>query len=172
MNNIITAVFGGRREARARALYQYDYGIILQLIGPALPVAYEVHFSASLTGEAAVVIGDEDGVAIPDEYLTTAGTLYAWVYLHTGDSDGETRYTVTIPVTARAKPSDYQPTPVEQGVIQQAIAALNAGVKTVEDAVENIEVSIDAALAEAKASGDFDGPKGDPGDPGERNFPQ
>lgn len=172
MNNIIAAIFGGRREARTRALYQYDYGIILQLIGPALPVAYEVHFSASLTGEAAVVIGDEDGVAIPDEYLTTAGTLYAWVYLHTGDSDGETRYTVTIPVTARAKPSDYEPTPVEQSVITQAIAALNAGVKTVEDAVENIDQTVSDALQEAYDSGMFDGKagpqgeKGDKGDPG------
>ncbi len=132
MNNIISAVFGGRREARTAALFQWDYGIVLQFIGPALPVAYEVHFSKSLTGDAAVVIGDEDGVAIPDEYLTTAGTLYAWVYLHTGDSDGETRYTVTIPVTVRAKPTDYEPTPVEQGVIQQAIAALTAGVAAVE----------------------------------------
>jgi hypothetical protein len=168
MNNIITAVFGGRREARTRALYQWDYGIILQFIGPALPVVYEVHFSASPTGEAAVVIGDEDGVAIPDEYLTTAGILYAWVYLHTGDSDGETRYTVTIPVTFRAKPTDYEPTPVEQGVIQQAIAALNAGVKTVEDAVENIDQTVADALQAAKDSGEFDGPQGEKGDKGDK----
>jgi hypothetical protein len=167
MNNIIKAVFGGRREARTAALFQWDYGIILQFIGPALPVAYEVHFSASPTGEAAVVIGDEDGVAIPDEYLTKAGILFAWVYLHTGDSDGETRYTVTIPVTARAKPTDYEPTPVEQGVIQQAIAALNAGVKTVEDAVENIDQTVADALQAAKDSGDFDGPQGEQGPKGD-----
>ena len=168
MNNIITAVFGGRREARTAALFQWDYGIILQFIGPALPVAYEVHFSASPTGEAAVVIGDEDGVAIPDEYLTKAGILFAWVYLHTGDSDGETRYTVTIPVTARAKPTDYEPTPVEQGVIQQAIAALNAGVKTVEDAVESIDQTVADALQAAKDSGEFDGPQGEKGDKGDK----
>lgn len=171
MDNIIFATFGGTRSARTRAVYQYDYGQVLRFVGIALPESYEVHFCASPTGEASVSIGNAEGVAVPDEYLTDAGMVYAWVYLHSGANDGETRYSVTIPVLARAKPSDYEPTPVEQGVIQQAIAALNAGVAAVDAAVDGIDQTVSDALQAAKDSGEFDGPtgpKGDKGDPGEK----
>lgn len=132
MSNVTTAVFGCARSTCTAPLWQYDYGQILKIIGPELPAAYEVHFSNVQHGEAKTQIGTADGVAIPDEFLLNGGDVYAWIYLHTGESDGETEYMITIPVKPRAKPSDDPPTPEEQSAITQALAALHAGVEHVD----------------------------------------
>ena len=104
--NIITASFpAGERTATTRSLYQYDYGQILRFEGLELPQAYEVHFSDKpYSGEATTQIGNADGVTIPDAYLLNSGYVYAWIYLHTGEDDGETRYTIKIPVAGRSMP--------------------------------------------------------------------
>lgn len=165
-NNITLAVFGAYREVKTRALWQYDYGQVLRFTGLDLPDAYEVHFANSRTGSATTQIGDADGVIIPDIYLTTGQPVYAWLYLHTGPDDGETEYVVTIPVNPRAKPTDQEPTPVQQDAITQAIAALNAGVEDVHAAVDAIDQTVQDALQEAKDSGEFDGPQGPAGPQG------
>lgn len=137
MSNVVTAVFGASKVTRTRALYQWDYGQVLQFDGIELPSAYTVHFSnVGIGGEAKTMVGNADGVDIPDEYLTTGQTVYAWVYLHTGADDGETVYAVIIPVTQRPKPIDEPPTPAQQGAIDQAIAALNAGVEAAQEAAD------------------------------------
>ena len=130
MNNIVTAAFGGSRSARTRGLYQWDYGMVLQFTGLSLPSAYTVHFSNTpMSGTAKTQVGNADGVSIPDEYLTTGGNVYAWIFLHSGENDGYTCYMVTIPVTARPQPTEDAPTPVQRSVIDQAIAALNGGIQ-------------------------------------------
>lgn len=145
-SNIVTAAFGASRSARTRALHQWDYGQILQFAGLDLPNAYTVHFSnAGVGGEAKTMIGNADGVDIPDEYLTTGQPVYAWVFLHAGEDDGETVYSVIIPVTARPRPTEDAPTPQQQGLIDQAIAALNAGVQAAQDAAESVQdMSVEA----------------------------
>lgn len=137
MSNIITATFSGcQTTAWTTELYQWDYGRVLQFEGLDLPDAYEVHFSnAPVVGETITQIGNADGVTIPDQFFTTGETVYAWVYLHEGEDDGETVYTVTIPVNKRPQPSDDVPTPQEQSAIDQAIAALNVAVGKAEDAI-------------------------------------
>lgn len=128
-NHVIRAEFGQLKSARTRALYQWDYGIQLEFDGLNLPAVYEVHFANQIfSGEAKTTLGGPDGVLIPDEYLTTGETVYAWIYLHDGAEDGESVYTITIPVTRRPKQTEEEPTPVQQGLIDQAIAALNAAV--------------------------------------------
>lgn len=127
--NIVTATFGATRTARTRPLTRIDYGQILRFEGIELPNVYEVHFSNSLTEDAKTALGGPDGVMIPDEYLVSGKTVYAWVFLHTGADDGETRYTVTIPVEARPAVSDEPPTPEEHSVIGQLIGALETGVE-------------------------------------------
>ena len=140
VSNVVTAAFGASRTARTRALHQWDYGQILQLLGLNLPDAYTVHFSnVGVGGTAKTQVGNADGVDIPDEYLITGQPVYAWVYLHTGADDGETVYSVVIPVTARPQPTEEEPTPVQQGMIDQAIAALNAGVEAAEGAAQDAE---------------------------------
>lgn len=134
--NISTATFKCSKFARATPLYQYDYGQVLVFKGITLPTAYEVHFSNEQFGESTTQIGDENGVLIPYAYLTSGETVYAWVYLHTSEDDGETVYMVEIPVRKRASITDEQPTPEEQSAITQAIAALQSAVARTDSSAE------------------------------------
>ncbi len=158
----IDVAFGGARSAMARALYQYDYGQILRITDLTLPFAYEVHFADTKTGNSVTMIGNADGVEIPDACLLTSGNVYCWFYLHDTESDGETRYEVLIPILARAKPTNASPTPVQQDVIDQAIAALDAAVQQTGEDVIAAGASASAAAgsasdAEAWAVGERDG---------------
>ena len=162
----ITAVFRGQREARTASLYQYDYGQVLTISDLILPVTYEVHFGSSVSGPTVTMLGGPDGVAIPDILLTKPGKIYAWIYLHDGSSDGETEYLISIPVNERGSITDAEPTPVQQDIISQTIAALDAGVSEVEGIAAAIPGTVNDALAAAKASGEFDGPPGEPGPAG------
>ena len=158
----IDVAFGGARSAMARALYQYDYGQVLRITDLTLPFAYEVHFADTKTGNSVTMIGNADGVEIPDACLLTSGNVYCWFYLHDTESDGETRYEVLIPILSRAKPTNAAPTPVQQDVIDQAIAALDAAVQQTGEDVIAAGASASAAAgsasdAEAWAVGERDG---------------
>lgn len=144
--NIVTATFssGCRQVAADEKLWQWDQGQILQIVGLDLPDAYQVEFSNQpVRGSAAPMIGGTDGVEIPDVYLTTGKPVYAFLVLHAGEDDRETEYKITIPVNARPQPTDVQPTPEQQDVIDQLIAALNAGVEKAEDAAAAAEEARD-----------------------------
>lgn len=131
--NTVYADLSIRNTATTNPLWQWDYGQILKINGLDLPEAYQVHFSNDhVCGTSITMIGDADGVLIPDELLQTGMYVYAFIYLHEGDSDGETEYKITIPVSRRPQPSDEEPTPIEQSAIDQAIAALNAAVNKAE----------------------------------------
>lgn len=151
-DNVIKAVFASGRRVKTGPLWRYDHGIKLQPIGLELPENYEIHFSNSETGEAKTMLADANGAVIPAEYLIPGTEVYAWIYL-AGDSYGRTKAEIIIPVDAKARPTDQEPTPEQQPVIEQAIDALN-------DAVEAIPEEINDALAAAKASGEFDGEDG------------
>lgn len=151
-DNVIKAVFASGRRVKTAPLWRYDHGIRLQPIGLKLPDTYEMHFSNSKTGEATTVLADASGAVIPAEYLIPGTEVYAWIYL-VGDTYGRTRAEIIIPVDAKARPTDQEPTPEQESVLEQAIDALN-------DAVDGIPEQINTALAAAKASGEFDGEDG------------
>lgn len=156
-NDIVTAsLVRFRHDEKTRSLFQYDYGIKLKFVDVDLPPFYEVHFSNSPEiGTAKTSIGDENGVLIPDEYLRTGSYVYAWLFVHTGNDDGETVYKITIPVRKRPEPSDEQPTPQEQSVIEQAIAALNVAIERTSASEQNAAESAETAsqkASEASAS--------------------
>ena len=139
-NNIVTAVYAGGCYTRTEALVQYDYGQILHLSGFGLPAAFQVDFGTSRTqGETVQVIGALDYVSVPDALLQGAANIYAFIRLHTGADDGETVYVIEIPVVARPEITGEEPTPVEQDLIDQLIAALTAGVAAAEAAAAQIE---------------------------------
>ena len=156
INEIVMHLAHGRVN-RTGNLFQYDYGQKLVFLGVTLPMAYEVHFSNDEHGQSKTMIGDQTGVDIPDEFLLSGADIHVWVYLHESQDDGETVYHGIIGVIKRAKPTDQEPTPVQQSEIDQAISALNAGVTEVEGIAEAMPGEIQEALAEAKASGEFDG---------------
>lgn len=168
-DNVVTALLRiDGVPTTTRPLYQYDYGQVLFLTGHELPPAYEVHFANAGDPVSKTQIGGADGVSIPDEYLESGAAIHAWLFLHAGPNDGETKAMIIIPVKTKAKTGDEEPVPVEQSVISQVIAALNDGVQRAEEAAEGIAQTVAAALTAAKESGEFDGPIGDKGDKGDK----
>ena len=151
ITNLISAIFteGCNSVIADGKLYQYDYGQFLKFEGLDLPDAYEVHFSDTLRedGTAKTQIGTttEEGVSsvlIPDEYLTTGKYVYAFIYLHSTEDDGETEYVVTIPVQKRPAIDPTPVTPEEQSVITQAIAALQDAISETEENVQTTEQNV------------------------------
>ena len=152
MTNIIKANFGKETVCRTVPAYQYDYGQILSFPGLELPVSFECHFSNSNRGNSVTQIGADNAVTIPDAMFQSGDSIYAWVFLHTGEEDGETEYMAVIPILKRAQPSDTPPTPVEQSAITQAIAALNSAVEQTGQDVTDAAASAAAALASEQAA--------------------
>lgn len=129
MGHEILVVFDMFKSCTTNKRYQYDYGQKLVFRGVTLPESYEVHFSNSENGDSKTQLGDSSGVTIPDEYFTSGENIYAWIYLHDSQSDGRTVYRIKIPVQKRPEITDDEPTPVQQDLITQAIAALNTAVQ-------------------------------------------
>lgn len=157
MNTTTVRFTNGQTAVAMTRLWQYDYGQRLIIEGLDLPTAYEVHFCNAGDSETKPQIGDADGVIIPDEYLENPKDILAYIYLHTGLDDGETEYKITILVRGRQKPTDLEPTPVQQDAITQAIAALNNAVdETAQSVIDAAESEEAARLSEqaAKASED------------------
>lgn len=153
-DNVTYAYFAnGKNTVVTSNLWQYDYGQILVISGVTLPQAFEVQFCNRGDGTTISQVGGNNAVYIPDQFLQNPEWIDAYIYLHTGEEDGETVYKISIPVRERPEPSDITPTPVQQDVITETIAALN-------EAVDAVPGMIDDALAEAKASGEFDGADG------------
>lgn len=131
--NVIEAKFNAReRRCVAGPLWQYDYGKILKITGIALPDMYEVHFSNDPHGIAKTITGNSDGVSIPDEYLVSGASVFAWLFLHNGSNDGGTELQIEITVRRRARAVEIPPTPVEQTVITQLIADMNVALEKAE----------------------------------------
>lgn len=139
MSNILRVSFCGKQQITAKSLYQYDYGQVLKFVDLTLPAAYEVHFSNYEHGESTTVLATSNEVTIPDMYFTSGKDIYVWVYLHAGNSDGETEYQVNIPIIKRASISDEQPTVEEESIINQTIAALNAAVTESREGVQTVQ---------------------------------
>lgn len=156
------------KTSYSKAITQGDYGQKLVFHNVQLPPSYEVHFSNEKDfGTAKTQIGNSTGVNIPDEYIKNGNQIYFWIFLHDGANDGETEYAGIIPILAKPNVTDAPPTPVEQSVITETIAALNEGIEHVDGIAEQMPQDIQDALTEAKASGEFDGPQGDKGDKGD-----
>lgn len=149
MSNIVNAIFdGSRRKAITCPLFQYDYGQILKISGIELPASYQVQFSNTEdAGVSKTMLGDADGVQIPDEYLLTGDYIYAFVYLHETEDDGETEYVIEIPVIRRPVPSEETPTPAEQSLIDQLLEQLNQGVEAAEAAADQAGAAAETAVA-------------------------
>lgn len=158
--------------------YQWDTGQSIQ-VPEGVPT---VHFKMHGEGVAFQVV--DKMVAVPDELLQLKNDIILWTY--------DTNHTIDvarIPVKKRNKPADYAYTPTEVKTWEQLderIAALEkgggaAGVSSVNGQTGAVEITAkglgalteddlqsatDKALAQAKASGEFDGAQGPKGDTG------
>lgn len=150
-----------RVAGESNFLWQYDYGQKMRLTGVELPMSYTVHFSNSSRGASIPSIGNASGVSIPDQVLLTGKPVYFWLFLHIGENDGQTAYANIINVHPRANlPEIDPPDPEQQSILDELMAALNAGILHVDEIAEGIPDVVDEKLQEAKDSGEF---KGDPG---------
>ena len=133
MNNYTIARFKSNSlEAQAAKLTQYDYGQSLKIVGLDLPSTFEAHFAASGANETITALGTNNMVAIPNQCLKTYGRVKCYIYLHAGETDGKTCYKIYIPVEPREKPSDIEPTPDQQNIIDQLIEALDKQPKIID----------------------------------------
>lgn len=171
--NIIEISLSKLRGTNKTSLFQYDYGQKILFTGTDLPEAYEVHFSNNPEEKSITMLGDSAGVLIPDELLITGDPIYVWLFLHADTEDGETEFNWIINVKKRSQPSEIEPTPVEQNLVAQAIAALDSAVTRtetaageVEEIAGNITNTVNEAVQEAFDTGLFKGDKGDKGDTG------
>ncbi len=161
-------------------VYQWDHDIILTILEPEnVPT---VHFRWG--GKAVPLTVTNQQVEIPPELMQLPKDITLWAYTpdHTMDM-------ARIPLEKRTKPSDYAYTPTEVKTWEQLderIAELEkgggiAGVSSVNGETgavtitakglgalteDDLQEATNAALAQAKASGEFDGAQGPKGETG------
>ena len=152
--HIITAAIRSPMTTVA-ARHQYDYGQALSITGITLPDVFEAHFATVDGTQTMTMLGHDGVVEVPDELFQVAKSIVCYIYLHDEATDGRTVYTIKIPVKERPKPSDVEPTPVQQDIITQAIAALNDAVtqtgRDVIDADASAQAAQDAQTAAESA---------------------
>lgn len=133
-------------------LAQWDRGQILQITGVELPTAYKVEFCNKGDAVTVPMIGNADGVEIPNALVETGKPILAYVVLYEGDNDRETEYWITINVSVRPKPNDDVPDPGQQSEVDQLIGALNNAVEKAETAAGESETSAGESADSAKLS--------------------
>ena len=149
--NILTATFkpGARVCTPDKKGVQYDYGQVLKIAGLDLPDAFEVHFANAGDTTTITQIAQNGVVEIPDQFFTSSKQINAYIFLHDGETDGETEYKITIGVLPRPAISDEEPTPEEQSAITQAIAALQSAVSQTAQSETNAAASAESAATSA-----------------------
>lgn len=152
--NILTATFkpGARVCTPDKKGVQYDYGQVLKIAGLDLPDAFEVHFANAGDTTTITQIAQNGVVEIPDQFFQSSRQINAFIFLHDGETDGETEYKIMIGVLPRPAISDEEPTPEEQSAITQAIAALQAAVAATSQSETNAAASAESAAASASAA--------------------
>lgn len=161
-------------------VYQWDHDITITITEP--DDVPEVHFRWG--GKAVPLTVTNQQVEIPPELLQQPKDIVMWAYTpdHTMDM-------ARIPMEKRPKPSDYAYTPteiktweqlderieaLEQGGGVAGVSSVNGQTGTVTITAEglgaltkdDLQSATNAALAQAKASGAFDGAQGPKGETG------
>lgn len=151
-SKIIKGVVGGSRYTVTAPIMKEDYGLYLQIEGCELPSTYEVDFSNDEhCGTSVTMIGDENGVLIPSQFISDGKDVFAFYY-HVGADYGRTTYKFRIPNKCRPDRTNEEPTPEEQSTIDQAIAALNAAVEQTAADVESADASAQSAAESAETA--------------------
>ena len=157
---ILRVKFDGSHRVKADALWQWNKGQVLIFEDLELPSVYEVHFANDVFGEADPQIGTSEGVLIPDQFFEVPASIYAWVYLHDASTDGETEYTVEIPINRRAKPKGVSVTGQEQRTFDQMMGAMTEAMNTAQDRAEAyarsvLDTKVDKVTGKGLSTEDF-----------------
>lgn len=151
----------GSNSTAVTGLYQWDYGRVLEIESADLGAEIvEVHFACPNMNEAIVrscaFTNDVGSVIIPDACLEQSGTITAWIYQISG-TQGHTSKTITLPITARTRPSVNRDIPTEVSdkytelitEVNEAVNALENGNVTVAKAVDATNANYAAAAGNA-----------------------
>ena len=158
-NKLIANFSNTGRSVSTADLYAIDYGQKLYIRGLNLPAAFEVHFSKD-GGQAVRQVGETNdaGVGVVpmiDDQIRTAGEIIGYIYLHTGNSDGETEFKIKTRVVARPNVTPDIPDPTEQSAIEQAIVALNHAVETTTEKAQTATEQAQIATEQANDAQTF-----------------
>lgn len=161
----ITAVISNIGLTISEPIMKEDKGLLLKLKGIKFPDCFEVDFSLSEKGgESVTVIGDAQGVEIPEYLIKTGKDIFAFLYW-VGDGYSRTSHTVRIPNKTRPDRTNIVPEPAEQSVIEQTIAKLNEAMEHAPRIGESGDWEVwDPEQGEYVSTGESS--KGDKGDTG------
>ena len=126
-------------------LWQWDTGRTLAVDAD----CSQVHFSNKVFGRSIDVDVIDGAAIIPDVLLQTDKDLNVWAFVGTAEN-GYTKISKTFKVNRRNKPADYVFTPSEQTTIAELMERIH----------DDLQEATNEALAQAKASGEFDGADG------------
>lgn len=133
-------------------LTQWDVGQKLKITLATLKGAFQVHFANKQDDTAYVVEGTATNgvgtVDIPNIILQKPVGAKAWIYVSDGNS-GETIKTIDLPITSRAKPSDYIYSEIEIINYVKVKAEAEALVKAAAKSETNAKASATAASSSA-----------------------
>lgn len=168
MHKVIEAYPKPGKICHTEAVWQWDHGDTVHLNDVDLPPSYIAEFSnVSTRGTAKPMVLIGDSFEIPYEYQESGEPIYIWI-VYVDETSRQTELSIVTPVNARSRPTDESFEPEEQTEVEQVISALNSSLEQVQEIADGIPQTIDDALAEAKASGEFDGPRGEKGDKGDK----
>ncbi len=131
---IIRGTVSGRGFTTTSAITQWDYGWIFIPEIESLPPTYRLDFSnEEKRGTALPIYCGSEGAEVPKELIDTGKDIHVW-YVCIGDGYGITEHHWIIPNKCKSKTAEDEPTPTQQGIVDQAIAQLNTAVeKTSQD---------------------------------------
>lgn len=168
MENTVNFI-DGKDTAYICGLFKYDYGQQLVIEGLKLPENFKVHFSSGKSSALAVQgtkKNDKFIAGIPDEVLQQdVNETKAWIYLE-DEQSGKTIKTIIMHINDREKPSDMPQ--------QEDVATIKGYAEYVKENAEKVSEAQAAGqranqavedLLLAKANGEFNGAKGEKGDP-------
>ena len=148
--HIIPAVFTSLRSVTTERRNQWDYGQVLNISGQIdLPEIFEAHFCCDGDNTTITQIGQNNLVEVPPEYMETGRTILCYIFLHDASTDGRTMYTIRIPIVRRPRPTDLEPTPVQQDAIAEALVALNNAIVRTDASAESARADAESAQASA-----------------------
>lgn len=150
--NITHVSFGEQHFKKTKRMWQWNTGQVFVFDDLDLPDSYTARICNTGEPNTKPWIGDENGLEIPDVYFEDGRDIDVYIYLHPTEDSGQTEYHMHIPIIQQPPPTNIKPTETQQGVIDQTMAALNAGVEKAEAAAESIQNMNVAATALAEGS--------------------
>lgn len=109
---MVTVIFKPESDyAESEAVWQWDYGQVLEIHGLCLPAAAEIHFGIERGNSTVTRVGTSSNgvtvVDIPDALLQQSRNLIVYLFA-AGKGSGKTERWIRIPVRPRPKPDGWK----------------------------------------------------------------